>query len=108
MEKMVTTLAGIDYNECGAMPFDNLYLLYLWRIVCRLMPAAIILVIPTEAQIVHAMEALARHEKALGTAADGALGQSLTEGDGVSTTENPTAGAASAEAPAPAEVSSAS
>ena len=66
----LTTLAGIDYNECGAMPFDNLYLLYLWRIVCRLMPAAIILVIPTEAQIVHAMEALARHEKALGGGAE--------------------------------------
>ena len=97
----LTTLAGIDYNECGAMPFDNLYLLYLWRIVCRLMPAAIILAIPTEAQIVHAMEALARHEKAVGGGADGALGQSLTEDGGVSTTENPTAGA---EAPAPAEV----
>ena len=54
----ITAAAGVTENECGVTPFDNLWCLYTWRIVCRLMPVTMILLIPTEAQISQTMAAL--------------------------------------------------
>ena len=42
----ITAAAGIAENECGATPFDNLWLLYVWRIACRLMPVLMIVLLP--------------------------------------------------------------
>ena len=55
--------AGIEENECGVTVFDALYLLYAWRIFCRLLPAIAVLLIPTEEQISKAMEALAKEDE---------------------------------------------
>ena len=111
----LTVWAGIEPNDCGLTPFDNLWLLYGWRIICRLMPVAAILLIPTEEQITDTMELLTtveeegdENKKAARSRAGEStswLGASLTAGgsvpesdapedEGVETVINPTAGGA--------------
>jgi hypothetical protein len=84
---LLTSWAGIEQNECGLTPFDNLWMLYAWRIICRLMPVVAVVLVPTEEQIDSAIEKLAQADKELaaqkpkqGTAAG--LSQSLSESDG--------------------------
>eukprot|EP01050_Picozoa_sp_SAG11_P008437 SAG11_NODE_744_length_7406_cov_2.773231_1_plen_961_part_00 len=96
----LTESAGITPNECGLTPFASLYMLYLWRIVCRLMPAIFIMIIPTNEQINDAMAALAEDDqhRSRSSMADEGLGSSLSSGSSVGggehaveTTANPTA-----------------
>lgn len=75
---VLTTWAGIEENECFLTPFDNLWMLYAWRIVCRLMPVVAVVLVPTEEQIAEAMDKLVQADKELGAAG---LGESLSESD---------------------------
>jgi hypothetical protein len=68
----ITAAAGITENECGATPFDNLWHLYVWRIVCRLMPVMMIGLIPTEVEISQAMAALVASQRAPPSTTDAA------------------------------------
>ena len=67
----------------------------LWRIVCRLLPAIFVMLIPTNQQINYAMEALAEDERLQPrlSAVEEGLGSSLTSGSeqAAETTANPTA-----------------
>eukprot|EP01046_Picozoa_sp_COSAG06_P016387 COSAG06_NODE_1084_length_10770_cov_7.118077_2_plen_143_part_00 len=121
---VLTTWAGIEENECGVTPFDNLWALYVWRIFCRLIPVLAVYLVPTEDQISEAMEKLVQADKDLAKDKSrrdgmGGLSESLAESvasDGVDivdivddsalppdpadpsqpqTTANPTAGAKS-------------
>ena len=106
----LTAWAGIEQNECGLTPFDNLWALYAWRIICRLMPVVAVVLVPTEEEISAAMEKLLQADKQLAAqkGAAAGLGESLSEADNTDrgsvshgsvpdtathTTENPTASA---------------
>ena len=111
----LTSWAGIEENECGLTPFDNLWMLYSWRILCRLMPVVAVVLVPTEEQIAAAIDKLAQADIELAAqkpkrGAAAGLSASLSESDSgergrvegsvpdtaLHTTENPAAAVAAA------------
>ena len=112
---LLTSWAGIEENVCGLTPFDNLWMLYSWRILCRLMPVVAVVLVPTEEQIAAAIDKLAQADIELAAqkpkrGAAAGLSASLSESDSgergrvegsmpdtaLHTTENPAAAVAAA------------
>ena len=56
---LLTWSFSVEANDCGMTPFDNVWILYLFRLFCRLIPVAAVGIIPTEAAIAAAMEKIA-------------------------------------------------